>query len=43
MWWEFRNVLVHRYATLDNKIVWGVVENNVLPLKKTLAKLIADT
>jgi len=34
---------VHRYATLDNKLVWGVVENNVLPLKKSLAKLIPDT
>jgi uncharacterized protein with HEPN domain len=36
----FRNVLVHGYATVDNRIVWGIVEANVGPLLKALESLL---
>jgi uncharacterized protein with HEPN domain len=38
----FRNVLVHGYATLDNRLVWGIVEANVGPLLTVLDALLAQ-
>ena len=37
----FRNVLVHRYANLDNRIVWGIIETNLDSLRKSLESLLA--
>ena len=34
----FRNVLVHGYASVDNKLVWGVVERHLAPLRVALEK-----
>lgn len=28
----FRNLLIHGYAEVDNRLVWGVVEKNLEPL-----------
>ncbi|CUA93990.1 HepT-like ribonuclease domain-containing protein [Thiomonas bhubaneswarensis] len=36
----FRNVLIHGYATVDNRLVWGVVETSLGPLRDTLANLL---
>jgi uncharacterized protein with HEPN domain len=36
----FRNVLIHGYATVDNELVWGVVEGHLLSLLRTLAHLL---
>jgi uncharacterized protein with HEPN domain len=36
----FRNVLIHGYATVDDQVVWGVVEANIASLSKDLAKLL---
>jgi uncharacterized protein with HEPN domain len=36
----FRNVLVHGYATVDDQVVWGVVEANIATLSRDLAKLL---
>jgi uncharacterized protein with HEPN domain len=36
----FRNVLVHGYANIDNRIVWGVIENNLMPLLNALESLL---
>jgi len=38
----FRNVLVHGYATVDDRIVWGIVESNLAPLFQTVQRLLAD-
>jgi uncharacterized protein with HEPN domain len=38
----FRNILIHGYASVDNKIVWGVVEMNIEPLLRSLDKLLTD-
>jgi uncharacterized protein with HEPN domain len=38
----FRNVLVHGYATVDDRIVWGVVEGNLAALLASLDALIGD-
>ena len=38
----FRNVLVHGYADVDDKIVWGVVEANIAPLIRDLDRLLAQ-
>jgi uncharacterized protein with HEPN domain len=32
----FRNVLIHGYATVDNRIVWGIIEANLRPLLTSL-------
>jgi uncharacterized protein with HEPN domain len=37
----FRNVLIHGYASVDNKLVWGVVETRLDSLHATLEALLA--
>jgi uncharacterized protein with HEPN domain len=37
----FRNVLVHGYATVDDRIVWGVIELHLHALRKAVADLLA--
>jgi len=36
----FRNVLIHGYATVDNRLVWGVIETSLDPLRDTLASML---
>lgn len=36
----FRNILIHGYATVDDKIVWGVIENYLTPLRATVTDLL---
>jgi uncharacterized protein with HEPN domain len=38
----FRNVLIHGYATVDNQLVWGVVERDLPTLLATLTRLLTD-
>ena len=35
-----RNVLIHGYATVDDRIVWGVVESNLPDLRHEIAVLL---
>lgn len=37
----FRNVLIHGYASVDNRLVWGVVEGNFPALLNALDGLLA--
>ncbi len=37
----FRNVLIHGYATVDDQLVWGVVERDLPLLLATLTRLLA--
>jgi uncharacterized protein with HEPN domain len=36
----FRNIVVHGYATLDDRIVWGIVESHLQPLRDRIEALI---
>ena len=36
----FRNILVHGYATVDDRIVWGVVETSLSALIKSVDGLL---
>jgi uncharacterized protein with HEPN domain len=36
----FRNVLVHGYGAIDDKLVWGIVARNLPPLRTALARLL---
>jgi uncharacterized protein with HEPN domain len=38
----FRNILVHGYASVDDRIVWGVVENHLGPLRAAVSKALAS-
>ena len=38
----FRNILTHAYATIDDRIVWGVVESK-LPLLRQEVKNLLDS
>ena len=38
----FRNILVHGYATVDDKIVWGVVETRLPPLRESVDALLDE-
>ena len=38
----FRNLLIHGYASVDNRIVWGVVEGQLQALTTTLAELLSE-
>jgi uncharacterized protein with HEPN domain len=37
----FRNLLIHGYATVDDNIVWGVVEGSLPQLGDALRRLLA--
>jgi uncharacterized protein with HEPN domain len=36
----FRNILIHGYATVDNKLVWGVIETDLDTLRDSLQRLL---
>jgi uncharacterized protein with HEPN domain len=38
----FRNVLVHGYASVDNRIVWGVIEGSLASLRAALDRLLTQ-
>lgn len=38
----FRNVLIHAYATIDSKLVWGVIENHLPALHATVTRLLGS-
>ena len=38
----FRNVLTHGYATVDNRLVWSVVEGKLAELLMLLTRLLSD-
>jgi len=38
----FRNILVHGYANVDNRLVWGVLETDLPSLRATLGRLLTN-
>ena len=38
----FRNILVHGYAGVDDRLVWGVVERDLPGLREVLARLLGE-
>lgn len=36
----FRNALIHGYSTVDNQLVWGIVERNLPPFRAALEGLL---
>jgi uncharacterized protein with HEPN domain len=36
----FRNILIHGYASVDNKLVWGIIESDLDQLRRTLDALL---
>lgn len=36
----FRNILIHGYASVDDRLVWGVVEGNLPSLRSALDDLL---
>ena len=38
----FRNLLIHRYADVDDRIVWSVVERSLPALRNAIAVLLAE-
>ncbi len=38
----FRNVLIHGYASVDNRVVWGIVEADLPPLLEKLKALLGQ-
>jgi len=38
----FRNILIHGYASVDDRLVWGVVESRLKPLLDVVAALISE-
>ena len=38
----FRNILIHGYAAVDDRIVWGVIENYLAALKSKVEELLAQ-
>lgn len=39
----FRNILVHGYAAVDDRIVWGVIELHLAALRNEVNRLLADS
>jgi len=38
----FRNILIHGYASVDDRLVWGVVESRLEPLLDVVAGLLSE-
>jgi len=38
----FRNILIHAYATIDSRIVWGVIEGKLAQLRQEVKNLVAS-
>jgi len=38
----FRNILIHGYASVDNRLVWGVLETDLPSFQATLGRLLAS-
>lgn len=38
----FRNILIHGYASVDNRLVWGVVKSQLQSLIDTLEELLTE-
>lgn len=38
----FRNIIIHGYASVDDRIVWGVVEADLGALREAVARLLAQ-
>jgi uncharacterized protein with HEPN domain len=36
----FRNILVHGYDVVDNRVVWDIVQNNLAPLHTQVTSLL---
>ena len=39
---DFRNLLVHGYASIDDRLVWGTVEDRVPTLRREVEALLAQ-
>lgn len=39
----FRNVLIHGYAAVDDRLVWGVIERDLEVLRSALAQLLEQS
>ena len=37
---DFRNILIHRYADVDDRLVWNVVETNLPTLVRDIKALL---
>lgn len=37
----FRNILIHAYATIDDRIVWGLIERKLPQLRVEVKNLLA--
>ena len=40
---SFRNILIHGYADIDNRLVWNIVENKLPGLLQEISKLSANS
>jgi uncharacterized protein with HEPN domain len=38
----FRNILIHAYATIDDRIVWGVIEGQLPQLRREVDTLLGQ-
>jgi uncharacterized protein with HEPN domain len=38
----FRNILIHGYASVDDRLVWGVVERDLAGLREAVARLLGE-
>lgn len=38
----FRNILIHRYASVSNEVVWGVIESFLLQLIQETKKILHE-
>lgn len=38
----FRNILIHGYASVDDRVVWGIIEGNLTALRDAIRALLAS-
>jgi uncharacterized protein with HEPN domain len=38
----FRNILIHGYAEIDDRLVWDIVENKLPVLRREVDELLAN-
>lgn len=38
----FRNILIHGFATVDDRLVWGILEGQIPNLQQCLDEMLSD-
>jgi len=42
MHWQIRNILIHGYTDIDDRLVWDIVETKLPTLRREISELLRE-